>query len=75
MEGHIAIALYVENFSIQDMAADAAAVIKHVFPQQRANVFGTSMGGMIVQCIALLIPERVKIKKYITHTTHTHAQS
>ncbi|KCZ90759.1 alpha/beta fold hydrolase [Hyphomonas johnsonii] len=49
----------VVPYLLDDMAADAAALISALGAQQ-ADVMGASMGGMIVQLIALNHPERVR---------------
>ena len=46
-------------WTLDDMAADAAAVIDHA-DLSRAHVFGISMGGMIAQRFALRHPERLR---------------
>jgi 3-oxoadipate enol-lactonase len=48
-----------EPFSIEDLAADALAVLDHA-GVQRAHVFGHSMGGMIAQAVARDHPDRVR---------------
>lgn len=45
-------------YTLSDMAADTLAVFDH-FALDRPTVVGASMGGMIVQRLALLAPERV----------------
>jgi pimeloyl-ACP methyl ester carboxylesterase len=46
-------------YTLNDMAADAAALIE-ALGADRADVLGVSMGGMIVQLLALNHPERVR---------------
>jgi len=45
-------------FGIDDMAADAAALLDHL-GVKKAHVMGASMGGFIAQTIAIKYPERV----------------
>lgn len=46
------------NYSLQDMADDAVAVLDH-YGIDKAHVAGASMGGMITQLVGLNHPERV----------------
>ncbi len=46
------------NYSLQDMADDAVAVLDH-YGVAKAHIVGASMGGMITQIIGLNHPERV----------------
>ena len=46
------------NYTLQDMAADAPAVLD-AYGVAQAHVMGASMGGMIAQLVALNHPERV----------------
>jgi pimeloyl-ACP methyl ester carboxylesterase len=48
-----------QDYLLWDMAVDAAAVLDAV-GADRAHVLGVSMGGMIVQCLAIARPERVR---------------
>lgn len=48
-----------DSFRIEDLAADAAAVLAAA-GIERAHVFGASMGGYIAQELALSHPERVR---------------
>jgi len=48
-----------EPYTIADMAADAVAVLD-AYGVDQADVVGASMGGMIVQTMALNAPERVR---------------
>lgn len=49
----------VASYRIEEMAADAVAVLDAV-GWESAHVFGTSMGGMIAQTVAIRYPERVR---------------
>jgi pimeloyl-ACP methyl ester carboxylesterase len=49
----------VDNWSMQDMANDVIAVLD-ALGIERAHLLGTSMGGMIVQTLAVTKPERVR---------------
>jgi pimeloyl-ACP methyl ester carboxylesterase len=46
------------NYSLQDMADDAVAVLDH-YGIDRAHICGASMGGMIAQLVGLNHPQRV----------------
>ncbi|MEE2776770.1 MAG: alpha/beta hydrolase [Acidobacteriota bacterium] len=46
------------NYSMQDMADDAVAVLDH-YGVDKAHIAGASMGGMIAQLVGLNHPERV----------------
>lgn len=46
------------NYSMQDMADDAVAVLDH-YGVDRAHIIGASMGGMITQLVGLNHPQRV----------------
>jgi len=46
------------NYSMQDMADDAIAVLDH-YGIAKAHIAGASMGGMITQLVGLNYPERV----------------
>lgn len=48
-----------EGFTVDDMAADALAVMDHL-GHPRFGVVGHSMGGMIAQALAFAAPERVE---------------
>jgi pimeloyl-ACP methyl ester carboxylesterase len=48
----------LDHFSLEDLAADAAALLDHL-AMERAVVVGTSAGGPIALQFALLWPERV----------------
>lgn len=45
------------NYTLQDMADDAVAVLDH-YGAPQAHIIGASMGGMIAQLVALRHPER-----------------
>lgn len=51
--------LPADPFSMEDIAADALAVLDHL-GIERAHVLGISMGGAIAQHLALKAPERVR---------------
>lgn len=55
-------------YSIEDMAADAAAVLDAV-GWDRAHIMGASMGGMIAQAFAIAYPERTRSLISIMSTT------
>jgi pimeloyl-ACP methyl ester carboxylesterase len=59
-------------YTLSDMAADAVAVIDAV-DVERAHVFGTSMGGMIAQTIAIEHPARVATLISVMSTTGNRA--
>lgn len=46
------------NYTLQDMAADAVAVLD-AYGIEQAHIMGASMGGMITQLVGLDYPERV----------------
>lgn len=46
------------DYTVDDMAADAVAVLDH-FRRERAHLVGMSLGGMIAQIVALTDPHRV----------------
>jgi pimeloyl-ACP methyl ester carboxylesterase len=59
-------------YGVEDMADDAAALIE-ALGLGSANVVGVSMGGMIVQSLAIRHPERVKSLVSIMSTTGDHS--
>jgi pimeloyl-ACP methyl ester carboxylesterase len=56
-----------DPYTIADMAADAVAVLDS-YGVDQADVVGASMGGMIVQTVALNAPARVRTKTSIMST-------
>src|SRR5436309_5275528 len=55
-------------YTLSDMAADAVAVLD-ALSVDRAHVMGVSMGGMIVQAMALEHPERlISLTSVMSHT-------
>ena len=57
-------------YTLDDMADDAVALLDHLGVVQ-AHICGASMGGMIVQCMALRHPDRVATMTSIMSTTGT----
>jgi pimeloyl-ACP methyl ester carboxylesterase len=55
-------------YLLSDMAADAVALLDHLGIES-AHIVGMSMGGMIVQTIAIEYPERVRTMTTIMSTT------
>ena len=55
-------------YTLDDMADDAVALLDHLGVVQ-AHICGASMGGMIVQCMALRHPDRVATMTSIMSTT------
>ena len=55
-------------YALRDMAADAVAVLD-TLEVDGAHIFGSSMGGMIVQSIAIEYPERVRSVTSVMSTT------
>lgn len=55
-------------YTLDDMAGDGFALLDHL-GRDAAHVVGVSMGGMIVQTMALLRPERVRSLTSIMSTT------
>ncbi len=55
-------------YTLSEMAADAAGLLDHL-GVARAHLFGTSMGGMIAQTIAIERPERVITLTSVMSTT------
>jgi pimeloyl-ACP methyl ester carboxylesterase len=55
-------------YTLSDMAADAVALLDHL-GIDKAHIVGASMGGMIVQAIAIEHPERVLTMTSIMSTT------
>ena len=56
-----------DPYTIADMAADAVAVLD-VYNVDQADIVGASMGGMIVQTVALNAPDRVRTMTSIMST-------
>eukprot|EP00742_Colponemidia_sp_Colp-10_P016741 GILJ01019221.1.p1 GENE.GILJ01019221.1~~GILJ01019221.1.p1 ORF type:complete len:332 (+),score=22.33 GILJ01019221.1:63-1058(+) len=58
-----------QPYTLDDMADDASALIRHLAPGRKVHVLGVSMGGMIAQCIALRSPDLVaSLTLIMTHT-------
>ena len=57
-----------DEYTLSDMADDCIAVLGH-FGFERAHVFGLSMGGMIVQTMAIDHPEAVASMTSYASTT------
>ena len=55
-------------YTLSDMAADAVGLLDHL-AIDKANIVGASMGGMIVQTMAIEHPERVRSVVSIMSTT------
>ncbi len=55
-------------YTLWDMAADAVGLLD-ALNIERAHVVGMSMGGMIVQCMAIRFPERLRSMTSIMSTT------
>src|SRR5688572_2759695 len=63
-----------EAYTLSDMAADAIAVLD-ANDVDRAHVFGVSMGGMIVQTLAIEHPDRLlSATSVMSHTGETDRQ-
>lgn len=58
-------------YRLEDLAADATGLLDHL-EIERAPVVGVSMGGMIVQLMAINHPERVSSLVSIMSTTGSH---
>ena len=56
------------SYTLWDMADDAAGLLDHL-GVKRAHIVGASMGGMIVQCMAVRHPDRVASMTSIMSTT------
>lgn len=58
------------DYTLSDMADDGIEVLNH-YGVDKAHIFGISMGGMIVQVMAIDHPERVlSMTSYASHTGH-----
>lgn len=58
-------------YTIEQMAADAVAVLDHV-EIDNAHVVGASMGGVISQLVAVLYPERVRSLSLVCTSCSNH---
>jgi pimeloyl-ACP methyl ester carboxylesterase len=56
------------SYTLWDMADDAVGLLDHL-GIERAHIVGASMGGMIVQCMAIRHPDRVRSMTSIMSTT------